>query len=132
MKTSLEYKLKLIYHLFLYHFIPLPKKLKLLNEDFRNEYDIDYDFVVKNYPTIYNYSDVQKTFLKYTCDFRDAEHVNLYGDTFLIKRHFTRNDGQIDLHLAFFTWEECYNYLKRDYLIKTKREKIINKLICVI
>lgn len=129
MKTSLEYKLKLIYHRFLYYFIPLPKKLKLLNEDFRYEYNIDYDFIKRNYPTIYNYSVPEKTFLKYTCDFRDAEHINLYGDVFLIKRHVTRNDGKIDLHRAFYTSEQCYNNLKEDYLIKTRRERKINKII---
>jgi hypothetical protein len=129
MKTSLEYKLKLIYHRFLYYYIPLPKKLKLLNDNFRNEYNIDYDFVVRNYPTIYNYSAIEKTFLKYTCDFRDAEHINLYGKDYLIKRHFTRNDGKINLHQAFYTEQQCYNSLKKDYLIKTIREKKINEIL---
>jgi len=129
MKVSLEYRFKLIYHLFLYYFIALPNKLKLLNEDFRREYNIDYDFVIRNYPGIDNYCSIEKRFLKYTCDFRDAEHINLYGDVFLIKRHFTRNDGQIDLHRAFYTSEQCYNNLKEDYLIKTNRERKINNIL---
>ena len=133
MKASLEYRFKLIYHLFLYYFIPLPNKLKLLNEDFRREYNIDYDFVIRNYPGIDNYCSIEKRFLKYTCFFNDVKHINSFTlempINYLTKREVTRNDGSIDLRLSFYTWQECYKRLNDDYLIKTNRERKINNIL---
>jgi hypothetical protein len=58
-----------------YYKRPLPKKLQLLNERIRFCYGIDYDLIIRELPTKYNYNWSTKDYCMFECDFsKDTDY----------------------------------------------------------